>query len=96
MSSGSSSSSSSSSSPSKKSATDREVEFARKHAETEESRNAEITERINGLRERNRAAFESSEQGAVHRQIDEAERDMRGPSPAPGFVEGDPLKGPST
>jgi hypothetical protein len=80
----------------KKSATDREIEHATQLGKDEEARNEEVTAHINAARERNRAAYESSEQGAAARQVKQAESDMRGPSPAPGFTEGDPLQGPAS
>lgn len=57
---------------------------------------AVIMETLNRNRAAAKKAFDESEQGAVTRQIQEAEAQMRGPHPTPGNTVGDPTKAPST
>lgn len=83
------------SSSSSSGATAREIEQASHFSDETEAKDAEITRTLNENRAQAREDYEGSEQGAVARQIREAEKAMRGPSPAPGFEPGDPTKGPS-
>lgn len=88
-------------------ATRREVDLAAQRREAEERHAERLVHEQQARTEAHRREWEQSDAARVHRQIDESERLMRGPTPVshtidvegkrqePGHVPGDPSKGPS-